>query len=172
MLTLAAGWYLGKVLVRVFGRRAARQLQRPSVSRTVLRGVRTGVFLLAASVAASFLGLGLGTSCSRDGWASHVCPSRSGRDTRGLTSSRRVLRRMREVTAADGETLYVDEAEGEIGSDAPFYAVYATPERERRWGWFCSNCESLDNAMDTMGRIKCNDCGNLRKPEGWDAAHE
>lgn len=79
---------------------------------------------------------------------------------------------MREVTTESGKTLYVDETEGEIGSDAPFYAVYATRDRERRWGWFCSHCESLDNAMDTMGRITCNVCGNVRKPDEWDAAHE
>jgi len=26
--------------------------------------------------------------------------------------------------------------------------------------------------MDTMGRIQCTECGNLRKPDEWDAAHE
>ncbi|MFB6211740.1 MAG: DUF5816 domain-containing protein, partial [Halobacteriales archaeon] len=36
----------------------------------------------------------------------------------------------------------------------------------------CGNCETLNNAMDTMGRIVCNECGNTRKPEEWDAAHE
>ena len=50
--------------------------------------------------------------------------------------------------------------------------VYGTPERENRWGWYCSNCESVDNAMDSMGRIKCNVCGNFRKAEEWDSAHE
>jgi len=26
--------------------------------------------------------------------------------------------------------------------------------------------------MDTMGRIQCTDCGNIKKPDEWDAAHE
>ncbi|WP_245626069.1 DUF5816 domain-containing protein, partial [Haloparvum sedimenti] len=39
-------------------------------------------------------------------------------------------------------------------------------------GFYCGNCGSLDTAMDTMGRIECNECGNIRKPEEWDAAHE
>jgi hypothetical protein len=76
------------------------------------------------------------------------------------------------VESDDGGTLYVAEDEGERGQDGPFFVVYGTPEREDRWGWYCSNCESVDNAMDSMGRIKCNVCGNFRKAEEWDSAHE
>jgi hypothetical protein len=72
----------------------------------------------------------------------------------------------------DGETVYVDRGDGDRGSKGPFLVVYRTPERERRYGYFCTNCETLDNAMDAMGRIECNVCGNLRKPTEWDAAHE
>ena len=75
------------------------------------------------------------------------------------------------TTAAD-ETVYVDRTETERGSKGPFFAVYATADRERRWGYLCGNCETFDNAMDTMGRIVCNACGNVRKPDEWDAAHE
>jgi small conductance mechanosensitive channel len=60
VVALFAGWYLGKLLVRVLGRRIARRFQRPSVTRTVLRSVRTGVFVMGALVAASTLGLRLG----------------------------------------------------------------------------------------------------------------
>ncbi|AHG04315.1 GNAT family acetyltraansferase [Halobacterium sp. DL1] len=76
------------------------------------------------------------------------------------------------VATDDGETLYVAEDEAERGQDGPFLVVYRTPERERRWGWFCTNCESVDNAMDSMGRIECNVCGNFKKPDEWDSAHE
>lgn len=76
------------------------------------------------------------------------------------------------VTTSVGETVYVDRDEGEIGSKGPFYVVYGTSDAERRWGYFCSNCETLDNAMDSMGRIECNQCGNIRKPDEWDDAHE
>ena len=50
--------------------------------------------------------------------------------------------------------------------------VYADPEGERRWGFFCTNCETFDNAVDAMGRIQCNQCANFHKAEEWDAAHE
>jgi len=75
-------------------------------------------------------------------------------------------------TTPDDEQVYVDPEDAERASKGSFLAVYRTPDRERRWGWFCAYCESFDNAMDTMGRIRCNECGNLRKPTEWDAAHE
>jgi len=72
----------------------------------------------------------------------------------------------------EGARLYVDTAEDERGSEGPFYVVYRDSDRARRWGYFCSNCESFGTAMDSMGRIQCTDCGNLKKPDEWDAAHE
>ncbi|MGB9965181.1 DUF5816 domain-containing protein [Halobacterium hubeiense] len=75
------------------------------------------------------------------------------------------------VTTDDG-TFHVAEDEGERGQDGPFYVVYRTADRERRYGYYCSNCESIDVAMDSMRRIKCNDCGNFTKPDEWDSAHE
>ncbi|THE64807.1 GNAT family acetyltransferase [Salinadaptatus halalkaliphilus] len=79
---------------------------------------------------------------------------------------------MRSISIEDGETVYVSETDGDRGSKGPFLVTYASQERDHRYGWFCTNCESLDNAMDSMGRIKCNVCGNFRKPTEWDAAHE
>ncbi|UPM43198.1 DUF5816 domain-containing protein [Halocatena salina] len=77
---------------------------------------------------------------------------------------------MEERTHPGGETLYVDFTQAERGSKAPFYVVYNTDQK--RWGFFCSNCESFDTAVDSMGRIKCDNCSNLHKAEEWDAAHE
>ncbi|QLG26532.1 GNAT family acetyltransferase [Halorarum halophilum] len=77
-----------------------------------------------------------------------------------------------EVVETPAGELYVDRADGERGAEAPFYHVYADPDGETRWGYFCGNCETVNNAMDAMGRIECNECGNIRKPEEWDAAHE
>ena len=77
-----------------------------------------------------------------------------------------------EAMTTGGETVYVTREEGERGSKGPFYVVYSTEAAERRWGYFCSNCETLDNAMSPMGRIECNECGNVRKPDDWDDAHE
>ncbi|MFB6223198.1 MAG: DUF5816 domain-containing protein [Haloarcula sp.] len=76
------------------------------------------------------------------------------------------------IDAPDGEMRYVDRADGDIGTKGPFYVVYLDDDRKRRWGYFCGNCETFNNAMDAMGRIRCNDCSNLRKAEEWDAAHE
>jgi len=50
--------------------------------------------------------------------------------------------------------------------------VFADADGSSRWGYRCGNCGSFDTAMDTMGRIQCTECGNLRKPDEWDAAHE
>jgi len=77
-----------------------------------------------------------------------------------------------EHATSEGETVYVSRREGDRGSKGTFLVAYRTPDRERRYGWFCTNCETVDNAMDAMGRIECNVCGNLRKPTDWDAAHE
>ncbi|WP_255170730.1 DUF5816 domain-containing protein [Natrononativus amylolyticus] len=79
---------------------------------------------------------------------------------------------METMSTDDGRTVYVSETEGDRGSKAPFLVAYESLEGERRYGWFCANCESFDNAMDSMGRIQCNRCGNFRKPTEWDAAHE
>lgn len=79
---------------------------------------------------------------------------------------------METATTPEGETVYVARNEGDHGSKGPFFVAYDGPERERKYGWFCSNCNTLDTAMDTMGRIECNQCGNVRKPTEWDAAHE
>ena len=79
---------------------------------------------------------------------------------------------MDERTGPDGERLYVDTEDTERGADGPFYVVYRDTDRQRRWGFFCGHCESFATAMDSMGRIQCTDCGNLKKPDEWDAAHE
>ncbi|MCU4973235.1 DUF5816 domain-containing protein [Halobacteria archaeon AArc-m2/3/4] len=79
---------------------------------------------------------------------------------------------MDEKSTEDGDTVYVSRTNGDRGSKGPFFAAYQTPDRTTRYGWFCANCESFDNAMDSMGRIQCNQCGNFRKPTEWDAAHE
>ena len=76
------------------------------------------------------------------------------------------------ITVESEGTLYVDRGDGERGAEGPCFAVYSSQDAAERWGYFCSSCETVDNAMDTMGRIVCNQCPNVRKPEEWDAAHE
>lgn len=76
------------------------------------------------------------------------------------------------VSGPDGRTLYVDRTAGRRASKAPFYVVYERESGGERWGFFCDNCETLDNAVDSMGRVRCNVCSNVTKAEEWDAAHE
>jgi ribosomal protein S18 acetylase RimI-like enzyme len=75
------------------------------------------------------------------------------------------------ITTADGETIHVNYSDAERGALAPFYAAYSDSDLHRRYGWFCGNCESPDTAMDSMGRIECNQCGNKRKATRWDASY-
>jgi hypothetical protein len=79
---------------------------------------------------------------------------------------------MDQVTGPQGQVLYVATSEAERASKAPFYVVYADEGRGSRWGFWCSHCQTLDTAVDSMGRIECNRCHNLHKAEEWDAAHE
>jgi ribosomal protein S18 acetylase RimI-like enzyme len=78
---------------------------------------------------------------------------------------------LKPITTAGGETVYVDHDDVERGSLAGFHVVYADEDREQRYGYHCSKCDELANAMGSMGRIECNECGNSRKPMRWDAAY-
>ena len=78
---------------------------------------------------------------------------------------------MKRRCGPDGESLYL-AVRAERGNKGPFRVVYAGPDGERRWGFYCTNCESFDNTVDSMGRIQCNVCSNFHKAEEWDAAHE
>ncbi|WP_255194343.1 GNAT family N-acetyltransferase [Natronobeatus ordinarius] len=79
-------------------------------------------------------------------------------------------RALESVTVED-ETIFVSYGEAARGSKAPFYTAYRDEDGTQRYGWFCGNCDSLDNAMDAMGRIECNACGNRRKATRWDASY-
>jgi small-conductance mechanosensitive channel len=56
VVVLVVGWYAGKLLVRLTGRQVARRFQRPSLTKTVLGGLRAVVMVLAASVAGNQIG--------------------------------------------------------------------------------------------------------------------
>ncbi|MFB6267467.1 MAG: mechanosensitive ion channel family protein [Halodesulfurarchaeum sp.] len=56
-IVIVASYVLGKLIVRVIGRRVARRFQRPSLSRTVLRGVRTGTLIVGVLIALRLVGL-------------------------------------------------------------------------------------------------------------------
>jgi len=75
------------------------------------------------------------------------------------------------VATVDGEEVTVVVEEANRGRLAPFHPAYRSEGRETPYTWFCGNCESFDTAMDAMGRLECNECGNTRKPARWDAAY-
>lgn len=75
------------------------------------------------------------------------------------------------ITGPEGEELFVDQNDSDRGSISEFQIVYASPERNDRWGYYCSNCESLVTSMDAMGRMECDTCGNQRRPTRWDSAY-
>jgi ribosomal protein S18 acetylase RimI-like enzyme len=75
------------------------------------------------------------------------------------------------VDLDDGGRVFVDHDNTETGSVAPFHVVYSQEDGEDIYGYWCSKCDSFANAMDAMGRIQCDSCGNARKPTRWDAAY-
>ena len=77
----------------------------------------------------------------------------------------------REPIEVDGETAFVDHDATEKGSIDAFHLVYTTEDGDELHGYYCANCGALANAMDAMGRIECDNCGNARKPTRWDAAY-
>ncbi|MFB6137527.1 MAG: mechanosensitive ion channel family protein [Halobacteriaceae archaeon] len=60
VLAVLAGYYVGSLVVQVLARRIYRRFERPSVTRTVIRGVRMSVFLLGVFAALTLLGFRLG----------------------------------------------------------------------------------------------------------------
>ncbi len=76
-----------------------------------------------------------------------------------------------ERVSVDGETVYAYLDEGDRGSGGPFHPAYRSRDRDELVAWYCGACGAVDNAMDPMGRLECNACGNVRKPTRWDAAY-
>jgi ribosomal protein S18 acetylase RimI-like enzyme len=75
------------------------------------------------------------------------------------------------TTNQEGDRLYVDRNDSDRGSKGPFYVVYSDEEQERLYGYSCGNCDTLVVSMDSMGKMECDACGNVRKPTRWDATY-
>lgn len=75
------------------------------------------------------------------------------------------------ATGPDGEELFVDYTGSDRGTKAPFYPVFTDRALGDRWGWRCSNCDSMATAMDSSGRITCDECDNSRAATRWDASY-
>lgn len=75
------------------------------------------------------------------------------------------------VDGPDGQELFVSFSDAERGAKGPFYTVFETESLRERYGFYCGNCDSINTAMDPMGRIECNQCENQRKATRWDASY-
>ncbi|ELZ13415.1 mechanosensitive ion channel MscS [Halovivax asiaticus JCM 14624] len=58
LIILVGGWYGSKLVVRLAGRTVAQRIERPSVTRSVLRTIRLSVLLVSFMAAALVLGIG------------------------------------------------------------------------------------------------------------------
>jgi len=78
-----------------------------------------------------------------------------------------------EVTTVseDGRALFIDRSDPQRGSDEAIYPVYSDEEMAKMYGYYCGECGSLIVSMDSMGRMECDECGNVHKPRRWDAAY-
>lgn len=66
------------------------------------------------------------------------------------------------------EDIEIDWADESRGTVASFFPAFRNDER---YGLLCGKCQTLDVMVDTMGRVKCTECGNEHKPREWDAAY-
>lgn len=71
----------------------------------------------------------------------------------------------------DGEERPLNLEEPIVGDESPFFLTYTGSDRNERYGFFCSNCGSIDVSADGMDRIECNNCGNKHLADEWDDAY-
>lgn len=69
----------------------------------------------------------------------------------------------------DGERIYLDTDEPESGEEGPFFVTYTDEALSERYGYYCSNCGSLDVTADSTDRLECKECGNSHATRSSDA---
>jgi len=70
--------------------------------------------------------------------------------------------------------VFVAREEEESGTEAPFYVTYTDENHAERFGFYCSNCGSLNVSMDDMDRLECQNCENShasRSGESYDDSY-
>jgi GNAT superfamily N-acetyltransferase len=73
--------------------------------------------------------------------------------------------------STDDQELVVDTDDEIPGDAAGFYPLYHDEDYEEQYGYYCSNCDSMVEAVDELDRIKCTECGNVHRPDEWDEAY-
>ncbi|RZH68407.1 GNAT family N-acetyltransferase [Natrinema altunense] len=80
-----------------------------------------------------------------------------------------------QLTVTDGsETVYVARDEAESGTAASFFVTYEDADHADQYGFYCSNCGSLDVSMGDMERLECAECGNAhaeRSEQSYDDSY-
>ncbi|QCW02735.1 GNAT family N-acetyltransferase [Natrinema pallidum] len=80
-----------------------------------------------------------------------------------------------QLTVTDGdETVYVARDEAESGTAASFFVTYEDAAHANQYGFYCSNCGSLDVSMGDMERLECAECGNAhaeRSEQSYDDSY-
>lgn len=68
------------------------------------------------------------------------------------------------TTTDDGQTVHLDDDVLQ-GTEGAFVAAYTDEDRTEEYGYYCTNCGSTDVSMDSMERLECENCGNVRRPD-------
>lgn len=75
------------------------------------------------------------------------------------------------AAAEDGDEVYLGD-ETHPGTEGTFVPTYADEDRTEEYGFYCGNCGSTNVQVTTMERLRCENCGNTRKPgEDYDATY-
>ncbi|WP_245902895.1 DUF5816 domain-containing protein [Salinigranum rubrum] len=84
------------------------------------------------------------------------------------------------VESADLPDTVTDENDGTVhlgedllqGTEGPFVLTYADESRQEAHGYYCANCGETAVTMDSMERLKCQNCGNTHTPgEEYDGSY-
>lgn len=76
-----------------------------------------------------------------------------------------------EEVIVDGERRFIDPDESIPGDESPFLVVFDTEQREQRRGFYCTNCGTVTGSVDGVTKIVCGGCGNVHRPDEWDASY-
>jgi len=76
-----------------------------------------------------------------------------------------------EQISVDGETRSLDPHETISGDKGELLFVFATPDHEEHFGFYCTNCGTFTDAVDSHGTVVCENCGNEHRPDEWDGSY-
>ncbi|WP_266082534.1 GNAT family N-acetyltransferase [Haladaptatus caseinilyticus] len=78
------------------------------------------------------------------------------------------------ATTSDDQKVYINRDEAESGTEEPFFATYVDEEYSEQFGYYCSNCGSMDIATNAQDQIECTQCGNIhsaKSAESYDDSY-